>query len=83
MKIKSLSSKELRIIQDILDAHVAQVLSEPDTDYIALAKTLKVIYKIDNNKRVKWRKEKFGVYEEIADEALKMQPPFNPDYRPF
>jgi len=83
MKIKALSSKELEIIQDILDAHVAQVLSEPDTDYLALAKTLKVIHKIDNNRRAKWHKEKFGVYEEIADEALKMQPTFDPDDRPF
>lgn len=83
MKIKALSSKELELIQDILDAHVAQVLSEPDTDYLSIAKTLKVISKIDSNRRAKWRKETFGPYEEIADEALKTQSAFASVDRPF
>lgn len=83
---KKLTSKNLQVIQDILLSHVQTLLVEPDCDFAEVSKICKVIDKIDSNRRKAWHKEKFGVYEEIADDMfgrIEKANEIDPDDIPF
>jgi hypothetical protein len=78
--VKKLSSKDLKIIQDLMISHIQTLLVEPDCDFKEVSDISKVIDKIDYNRRKKWNHEKFGPYEKMVDEMLNA---IDPDDIPF
>ncbi len=65
-----MNSKELQAIQTYLTKKLGAAVKSYDFDTVeALAKEIKVI---DRKRRKAWHKEKFGAYEDMADNVLAM-----------
>jgi len=73
------TSKELKECQSTLESLVKGLIDDPMTDYPKVTLYLKIIKDIDTKRRERWNKEKFGSYEDLADEVLN----FNSDDIPF
>ncbi len=66
-----LTSQDLQLTQDIIRKALKKMLDQPDWDFDKAKELLYLMSKIDILRRQTWNDEKFGVYEEIADEAMK------------
>lgn len=76
-----MGSKELNQLQDNLLNYIKDQLNHPTIDFKSVKANLKLLEKVDAERRETWHKEKFGVYEEIADQCLSKD--FTMDDIPF
>ena len=72
-----MTSKELKTTQETLESIIVSEINDPMTDYKKVNLLLKTVKEVDKLRRETWNNEKFGVYEQIVDEA------FNSDDIPF
>tara|TARA_R110000782_G_scaffold41860_2_gene95636 strand:- start:647 stop:877 length:231 start_codon:yes stop_codon:yes gene_type:complete len=74
-----ITSEKLQETQDVLQELAKNEIGAPMTNYIKLNRLLKVIQNIDDLRRETWSDEKFGPYEELADNLVRI----NSDDIPF
>ena len=70
MKHKFKTSAEMQAVQDYLTARLQMLIDTYQFD--DAIELLQEIIPIDSKRRKLWHKEKFGAYEQIADEAIKL-----------
>jgi len=68
---QTIHSEDLQKCQDVLEYLAKLEIDRPMTNHTLLRKFLDVIKVVDGDRRNLWNKEKFGAYEEIADNVLK------------
>lgn len=74
-----MTSKQLEQCQETLEHLAKREIDDPQTDYTKVNRLLKVIKDVDTLRRETWHDEKFGAYEEIADNVMQT----NSDDIPF
>lgn len=75
-----MESEQLQELQDNLKDFIKNELDKPMIDFKTVLDTVKLLKKVDNDRRVAWNDEKFGAYDKIADEAFNL---INSDDIPF
>lgn len=78
-----LNSTELQIIHTLLDAKMRRAISKPACDYDEVVALARLTKRIDKARRIAWNKEKFGIYEEIANQVFPINKDFTSDDIPF
>ena len=76
----SFSSNELQEIQNLLDLKIRSEIKKPNTDYNLVSNLSDIAQKVDEERRIQWKKENFGLYEEMAEQCLDA---FSSDDIPF
>lgn len=66
-----LTTDQLMTIQKSLIYEMRKKLKEPMCDYELISKLALLTDKIDSHRRKQWNDEKFGPYEEMADDMLE------------
>lgn len=76
-----LTSTDLKRIQDTLDSKIRKQLKKPDCDYGMISVFSELAGKVETLRRKAWHEEKFGIYEQMAEEIIEQQ--FAADDIPF
>ena len=66
-----MNSGELQDTQEVITTLLCNEIKEPMKDWTLINKYLAVLKDIDAKRRELWNKEKFGAYEEMADNILE------------
>lgn len=75
-----MNSKRLEEAQEVIEILLVDEIKEPMKKWALINKYISVLKDIDTKRRKAWNKEKFGVYEEIAND---MESDFSMDEIPF
>lgn len=67
-----MNSKDLQTTQKTLEELAKFEIDQAMTDYTKVNRLLKVIKEVDQIRRKTWNEEKFGVYDEIADNVTSL-----------
>ena len=79
-----MKSSDLMQSQELMQVMVNDLINEPMKNWSLINKYLSVIKDIDSKRRELWNKEKFGAYDDMADECLSiLRPDFTADDIPF
>ena len=65
-----MNSDELKSTQEFIETILIEKIKQPIKNWTLINKYTSVLKDIDSERREKWNHEKFGVYEEIAEETL-------------
>ena len=65
-----MNSDDLMTTQKIIENLICELIKEPMKNWALIKQYQSVLKDIDSRRRKMWHDEKFGIYEQIADEAL-------------
>jgi len=63
-----MNSQELQQAQDTIESLIINEVKQPLKDFAKIMKYLDLLKDIDSKRREAWHKEKFGVYDNLADD---------------
>lgn len=71
---------DLQLLQEMLRKAIVREIKRPMIDFDSMREMASTMERVDTLRRMQWHKDKFGAYEEMAEEALHT---LAPDDIPF
>lgn len=71
-----MTSEDFKKVQNLLETVLIKEVNDSMRDYEMVRSLVEAVELVDFHRRQAWHKEKFGVYEEIADDICADDIPF-------